>query len=48
MAQGDSPHAVLFDVGGTLFECRPGVAEIYAGVLSRLGGPVTAAEVKVQ
>ena len=45
MAQGDSPHAVLFDVGGTLFECRPGVAEIYAGVLSRMGGPVTAAEV---
>jgi len=45
VAQGDSPKAVLFDVGGTLFECRPGVAEIYADVLSRLGGPVTPAEV---
>ncbi len=45
MVEGDSPQAVLLDVGGTLFECRPGVAEIYASVLSRLGGPVTAAEV---
>jgi len=45
VAQGDSPQAILFDVGGTLFECRPSVAEIYARVLSRLGGPVSAEEV---
>lgn len=42
MRQGDSPEAVLFDVGGTLIECRPGVAEIYAEVLSRHGEAVTA------
>jgi len=45
VAQGDSPLAVLFDVGGTLFECRPGAPAVYARVLSRLGGPVTAEEV---
>ncbi len=45
MRQDDSPQAVLFDVGGTLIECRPGAAEVYAGVLSRWGAPVSAAEV---
>ena len=45
MRHGDSPQAVLFDVGGTLIECRPGAAEVYAGVLSRWGGRVTAEDV---
>ena len=45
MGHGESTAAVLFDVGGTLFECRPGAPEVYAEVLSRLGGPVTAEEV---
>jgi putative hydrolase of the HAD superfamily len=39
---GDSPEAVLFDVGGTLIECRPGVADVYAEALSRRGRAVTA------
>ena len=42
MRPGDSPEAVLFDVGGTLIECRPGVAEVYAETLSRRGRTVTA------
>ena len=45
MADGNSPQAVLFDVGGTLFESRPGAPEVYATVLSRLGCPVTADQV---
>ena len=45
MGHGESTAAVLFDVGGTLFECRPGAPEVYANVLTRLGGPVTAEEV---
>jgi putative hydrolase of the HAD superfamily len=36
---------VLFDVGGTLFESRPGAPEVYATVLSGLGRAVTADEV---
>jgi putative hydrolase of the HAD superfamily len=43
---GGSPRAVLFDVGGTLIEARPRVAEVYAEVLSRWGRPVGAAEVE--
>jgi putative hydrolase of the HAD superfamily len=43
--QDDSPQAVLFDVGGTLIECRPGAAQVYADTLSRWGAPVAAAEV---
>ncbi|MDD5564357.1 MAG: HAD-IA family hydrolase [Thermoanaerobaculaceae bacterium] len=45
MRQDDFPAAVLFDVGGTLIECRPGAAQVYADALSRWGPPVTAAEV---
>jgi len=45
VVRANSPQAVLFDVGGTLFEARPGAPEVYATVLSRLGGPVTADEV---
>ena len=45
MARANSPQAALFDVGGTLFESRPGAPEVYATVLSQLGGPVTADEV---
>jgi putative hydrolase of the HAD superfamily len=33
----DSTLAVLFDVGGTLIEARPGPPEVYARVLSRWG-----------
>ena len=40
-----SPKAVLLDVGGTLFEARPGAPEVYAAVLSRLGAAVDAREV---
>ncbi len=45
MARGDSTHAVLFDVGGTLIESRPSPAEVYAAVLSRRGPSVAAEEV---
>ncbi len=45
MGAAGSPQAVLFDVGGTLIECRPGAAQVYAGALSRWGAPVSAAAV---
>ena len=45
MAWANSPQGAFFDVGGTLFESRPGAPEVYATVLSRLGGPVSADEV---
>ncbi len=46
MRRVDSPQAVLFDVGGTLIEARPGPSEVYASVLSRWGSPVDAARVE--
>ena len=45
MAKGDSPRAVLFDVGGTLIESRPTAPEVYARVLSRWGAPARAEDV---
>ncbi|MFI5142445.1 MAG: HAD-IA family hydrolase [Thermoanaerobaculales bacterium] len=45
MGNGDSPQAVLFDVGGTLIESRPSPAEVYAEVLSRRGPPVASEQV---
>lgn len=45
MVRANSPQAVFFDVGGTLFESRPGAPEVYATVLSRMGRPVSADEV---
>jgi len=41
----DSPRAVLFDVGGTLIECRPEPPAVYADVLSRRGVPVSVEQV---
>jgi putative hydrolase of the HAD superfamily len=41
----DSIAAALFDVGGTLIECRPSPPEVYASVLTLWGPPVAAAAV---
>jgi mannose-1-phosphate guanylyltransferase len=43
--EGDSITAALLDVGGTLIECRPSPAAVYARVLSRFGPPVEEREV---
>lgn len=40
-----SVRAVLLDVGGTLVESRPSAPEVYARVLSDLGGPVSGEQV---
>ncbi len=45
MRRHDSPLAVLFDVGGTLIESRPGAPAVYARVLSRWGTTVQAGDV---
>jgi putative hydrolase of the HAD superfamily len=45
VVRAKSPHAVFFDVGGTLFESRPGAPEVYATVLSRMGRRVRPDEV---
>jgi putative hydrolase of the HAD superfamily len=45
VSRGDSVDAVLFDVGGTLIECRPSPPEVYARVLSRWGPPLAGEEV---
>ncbi|MFH1176903.1 MAG: HAD family hydrolase, partial [Acidobacteriota bacterium] len=45
MHEEGSIQGVLFDVGGTLIECRPAPPEIYARVLSRWGPAVQGYEV---
>ncbi len=42
MRNRDSIAAALFDVGGTLIECRPSPPEVYASVMARWGPPVAA------
>lgn len=39
--RGSRVEAALVDVGGTLIECRPSPAAVYAQVLSRFGPPVS-------
>lgn len=46
MRKGDSPRAMLFDVGGTLIESRPAPPEVYARVFSRWGARVSGEEVR--
>jgi putative hydrolase of the HAD superfamily len=46
VTQSHRIEAVLLDVGGTLIECRPSAAELYASTLSRWGPSVRGEEVE--